>query len=98
MSFVLVDENAWGIETEMEHRKRYHFMDRNGQYHGVPLNDDEAINEIEREREEGAAYLFFTPNAFWWLDHYTVFADYLKNKFSIIVDNTRLKGFSLQKN
>lgn len=97
-SFVLVDENAWGIESEMEHRRRFHLMDKNGQYFGPPSNDEEAINEIEREREEGAAYLFFTPNTFWWLDHYTGFADYLKNKFPLIVDSTRLKGFNLQKN
>jgi hypothetical protein len=97
-SFVLVDENAWGIDNEMEDRTRFHFIDKNGQYFGPPSNDEEAINEIERKREKGATYLFFTPNAFWLLDHYSGFAEYLKKKFPLIIDNTRLKGFSLQKN
>ena len=96
--FVLVDENAWGIENEFGKRRRFHLMDRDGRYDGPPIDDEQAIREVERDRKEGAEYIFFTANTFWWLDHYTGLADHLEGNYQRILDNNRLIGFNLQKN
>lgn len=97
-SFVLVDEDAWGVGQQFENRKRFHFLDKDGEYNGLPQNDVQAIDEIERLRKENVDYIFFTSNAFWWLDHYPGLASYLKNNFQLILDNERLIVFKLQKN
>jgi len=94
--FVLVDENAWGIDNELAQRKRYHLVDDNGKYNGPPSDDNQAILEIERERKEGAKYIFFTSNSFWWLDYYAKLAAHLKRNYPCILNNERLLGFQLQ--
>jgi len=94
--FVLVDDNAWGIDQNLAHRRRFHLVDHHGKYYGPPSNDDQAIFEIERERKEGAGYIFFTSNSFWWLDYYTKLADHLKRNYPCILSNERLLGFQLQ--
>ena len=94
--FVLVDENAWGIDNELAQRRRFHLVDDNGRYNGPPSDDNQAILEIERERKEGANYIFFTSNSFWWLDYYSTLAAYLKRNYPCILNNERLLGFQLQ--
>jgi len=94
--FVLVDDNAWGIDKDLAHRRRFHLVDHDGKYYGPPSDDDQAILEIERERKEGAKYIFFTSNSFWWLDYYEKLAAYLKKNYPCILNNERLLGFQLQ--
>ena len=94
-SFVLVDEDAWGIGQQFENRKRFHFLDKDGQYNGPPQNDAKAIDEMERMRKENVDYIFFTSNTFWWLDHFDGFASFLKNNAQLILKNARLIVFKL---
>jgi hypothetical protein len=42
--------------------------------------DETAIPALERMRSSGATYLVFRWPAFWWLDFYTDFHSYLRNR------------------
>jgi GT2 family glycosyltransferase len=46
-----------------------------------PSDDKQAIAMLERERREGAEYLLMPVTAGWWLQHYTEFADHLRDRY-----------------
>jgi len=72
------------------------FVERDGQYWGPPTNDKTAISELERLRLSGAGFIVFAWPAFWWLDHYTAFAEYLRSGFPCVVQNERLIVFDIR--
>ncbi|GAA4452707.1 hypothetical protein GCM10023189_16550 [Nibrella saemangeumensis] len=96
--FILVDENYWATGDTLANRHRVPFIEQNGQYWGPPANDSMAIEEIERQRTKGSAFIFFAWPAFWWLDYYTGMRDYLKANYLCVINNERLIGFGLQSN
>ena len=49
------------------------FLEREGQYWGLPADSASAIAELERLRERGAGFIAFVWTAFWWLDYYAEF-------------------------
>jgi hypothetical protein len=56
-------------------RKGRHFSPADA---GHPADSQEAIKRLEAERARGAGYLLLPEPAFWWLDHYKEFAQYLE--------------------
>jgi hypothetical protein len=54
-----------------------------------------AIAELERLREAGARFLVFAWPAFWWLDHYSEFADYVRTRFERVAATDDLLVFDL---
>lgn len=46
-------------------------------------------------RREGAKFIAFAWPAFWWLDHYEKFQEYLRSQFPCILENERLVIFEL---
>jgi SAM-dependent methyltransferase len=71
------------------------FLEMNGAYWGPPSDSDTAIRELKRLRESGAAYIAFAWPAFWWLDYYTEFRDYLRSTFPCVLENSQLITFDL---
>jgi len=92
--FVLVDENQLRGEFAAGRRARP-FPEHEGQYAGPPADDDAAIAEIERLRQEGPGLVVFAWPAFWWLDHYTHMREHLESTSRCVLENERLVAFDL---
>jgi hypothetical protein len=76
-------------------RRALPFVERDGQYWGLPDSDDAAIAELERMRAAGASALVFRSPNFWWLDHYSGFASHLRARYGPLVENDRIVVFGL---
>jgi glycosyltransferase involved in cell wall biosynthesis len=72
------------------------FLEREGQYWGLPPDSEIAIAELERLRERGAGFIAFVWTAFWWLDYYSSFREHLAGRYRRVVGNERLVVFDLQ--
>jgi GT2 family glycosyltransferase len=68
-------------------RSAHHFPQmEDGRYAGhYPADSDEAITHLEALRVNGAEFLLFPSTAFWWLEHYQAFKQYLENNYKVIV-------------
>ena len=58
-SFILVDENSWNTSADFFRRRRFLFLESNGKFTGCPPDDEMAIRELARLREEGARFIVF---------------------------------------
>lgn len=98
-SLILVDEDQlWdrnGSSEIVANRQTLPFLERDGQYWGPPPDDDTAIRELNRMRHSGANFIVFAWTAFWWLEYYSAFHDYLRSKFRCVLKNDRLVVFDL---
>jgi hypothetical protein len=95
-SFMLVDDNQWGGYGEIVGRHPIPFLECNGEYWGPPEDDATAIREFERLRHNGANFIIFAWPAFWWLDYYKGFHDYLRSRYRCTLQNERLVIFDLR--
>jgi hypothetical protein len=77
-------------------RKILPFLERGGQYWGVPPDDQTAIRELERMRRAGASFLVFAWPAFWWLEFFADFTAHLRSRFRCVAQNARLIAFDLR--
>ncbi|HWD10253.1 MAG TPA: glycosyltransferase family 2 protein [Solirubrobacteraceae bacterium] len=66
-------------------REGRHFpQDADGRYLGHhPRDSEEAIERLEDLRERGAAYLVLPSTAYWWLEHYSGFAEHLGRRYPV---------------
>ncbi|MBI2834929.1 MAG: hypothetical protein HYX76_10950 [Acidobacteria bacterium] len=78
---LLVDDSALGLNSDLDGRILIPFLEREGQPWGAPPDSTAAIEELERERVAGAAFIAFAWPAFWWLEYYQEFATYLGSRF-----------------
>ena len=90
--FIFVDD----CQIEASHHRYLPFLERDGQYWGAPPDDETAIAELERMRQGGARFIAFASVAFWWLETYPQFHDYLRSHFPCILTNKRLVIFHLE--
>jgi Glycosyl transferase family 2 len=93
-SFILVDDALLGMDDSIT-RHPIPFLERDGQYWGLPADNETAIRELERLRRAGAGHIMFAWPAFWWLDHYAGFRLYLGARFRCALRNERLVAFDL---
>jgi hypothetical protein len=91
---ILVHERLWNPKV-MHSRRVLPFLERNGIEWGKPPDDATAINELKRMQETGAGYIAFAWPAFWWLDHYPSFRDFLRAESDCLIDNERVVVFAL---
>jgi SAM-dependent methyltransferase len=71
------------------------FLERDGQYWGAPPDDQTAIAELQRLRDQGARKLVIAWPAFWWIEHYREFYRHLSERFGCIMRNERFIAFDL---
>jgi hypothetical protein len=71
------------------------FIERDGVYWGRPTDDAMAITELERLREAGARILVFGSNAFWWFEHYSGFADHVRDRYRCVAKDDHLVAFDM---
>lgn len=91
-TFILVDEQGFGSGFANK-RRALPFLERDGEYFGLPIDDETAITELERLRAAGANYIIFGFPAFWWLNYYKEFNRYLRSRFPVVAENKRLVIF-----
>jgi hypothetical protein len=94
-TFVLVDESTIDVAAIAD-RRALPFLERDGQYWGVPPDDATAISEFERMRGGGATHIVFACPAFWWLDHFGGFRRYLEHRYPCVCHSDRLVAFDLR--
>jgi hypothetical protein len=76
---ILVNDDQWGCEAKaLPTLRLIPFLERDGQYWGVPEDCAEALRELKRLEKAGAQYLAVSWNSFWWLDHFTKFHQHLR--------------------
>lgn len=92
--YILVDINDWS-HTLFKGRQAIPFLEKDGMYWGLPSDDATAIQELERLRDEGASAIVFGWPAFWCLDHYSQFSNYLQNHFHCTLNNGEFVVFDL---
>ncbi|MGQ9653039.1 MAG: glycosyltransferase family 2 protein [Thermodesulfobacteriota bacterium] len=95
-SFILVDEDQWGVGGNLLGRRAIPFLERGGRYWGPPPGDETAMAEMERLRRQGASFIVFVWTAFWWLDHYARFHRFLRGHYPCVLENDRLVVFDLR--
>jgi CelD/BcsL family acetyltransferase involved in cellulose biosynthesis len=94
-SFVLVDEDSWRIDAG-NGRRAIPFLERDELYWGPPPDDETAIGELERLRENGATFMVFGWPAFWWLEYYAGLHRYLRTCYRCLLENERVVVFDLR--
>ena len=77
-------------------RHQIPFLERDGEYWGAPLDDQTAINELERLRAGKASHLVIGFPSFWWFDYYAEFAAYVQRNFPCNVKNDSVVIFDLR--
>ncbi len=93
--FILVDQDS--IRGQLgAARKAIPFLEREGQYNGLPADDVTAIQELERLKKEGAKFIVFWWADFWWLDHYAGFNQHLRSQYPCILEDESLVVFDLR--
>jgi glycosyltransferase involved in cell wall biosynthesis len=92
---ILADEGELASELSTG-RGVLPFLERGGQYYGLPSNDETAIAELERMRRAGGKFMGFAWPAFWWLDYYTGLRTYLYTHFRCALQNSRIIAFDLR--
>src|ERR687893_3110227 len=67
---------------KLDGRRGWHFPQaRDGVYAGYhPPDSATAITHLEVLRSKGGDFLLFPSTAFWWLEHYKEFRQYLENR------------------
>jgi hypothetical protein len=93
--FILVDEEQ--MRHQLPHAHVLPFLEKKGSYWGPPPSDETAIQELERMKDEGASLIIFVWSCFWWLDYYTRFHRYLRDRYRCKYEDKQLIIFDLQK-
>lgn len=63
---------------------------------GPPPDDKTAIEAVEYLRRKGAEFMVIAWPAFWWLEYYKEFTQYLHVNFTCVLENERLIVFDLK--
>jgi 4-amino-4-deoxy-L-arabinose transferase-like glycosyltransferase len=77
-------------------RKGWHFLEQNGIYDGNPKNSQQAINDLERLRREGATHLVFVTNTSWWLKSYPEFTLHLSETATLVEVTPQFRIYKLR--
>lgn len=94
-SFILIDDNQLGPDF-IEGRDALPLLQANGEYGGLPTDDNEAVSELQRLRHEGVSFVVFIRTTRWWLDHYAGLHAYLRATTLCARDNQRVVIFDLR--
>lgn len=95
-SFILADHDAWASGGRIEGRTRVPFRDRGGLYWGPPIDDEDAIAELRRQRRRGERFFVVAFPHLWYLDHYTGLRRWLQGHARERLRNDRVAIFELR--
>jgi len=80
-AFVLVDQDQ--LRTFLPHKRAIPFLEKDGQYWGMPADGAEAVRELERARKSGARRIAFIDSTFWWLEHYPELREFISRNAAV---------------
>ena len=92
-SFILVDEDQ--LRNELLNFSVIPFIEKNGEYHGMPDTDQSAIQEYERLKKSGAEFIVFAWTSFWAIDFYVGLIEHTLSGGIKVLSNDRLEIFYL---
>jgi glycosyl transferase family 2 len=92
--YILVDEDRFARPAAAKGRA-LPFLERNGQYWGVPADDAVAIAELERLASGGARFIVFPWITFWWLDHFSRLREHLRSTSTRILQSEKVVIYDL---
>jgi FkbM family methyltransferase len=95
-TLVLLNEDQWWMSEVIPGRTTVPFLERDGRYWGPPPDDLTAIRELERLRRAGAGFVAVAWPAFWWLEHYAEFHQYLRGQFPCLRETPDLIVFDVR--
>jgi hypothetical protein len=93
---IFVDDQQLGFAPDWEGRQLIPFLERDGVYWGAPLNDDDALAELERQMRAGARWIVFAWPSLWWTDEYRRLHRHLLQHFSCPSSTPNAKVFELR--
>jgi FkbM family methyltransferase len=93
---VLLNEDQWWMSEVVPGRRAIPFPEHDGRYWGPPPDDSTAIRELERLRQAGARFVAVAWPAFWWLEYYADFRQYLRGRFGCVLENEDVVVFDLR--
>jgi GT2 family glycosyltransferase len=94
--FILVDQEMWADTDIVDGLQAFHFLDRDGKYWGLPKDGNQAVEELERLRHQGAKFIVFSWWCFWFLDVYRELNQHLNERYARIFTNDRMLVFDLK--
>jgi len=81
--FILIDQDM--VKGQLSSGARaMPFMEQNGQYWGLPPDDDSALAELARQRDAGAGFVIIAWPSFWCLAYYPRFHERLRSQFNCL--------------
>lgn len=95
-TLILIDGNELGKNFTKTYNIKP-FMEKNRVFWGLPGDDGDALQELERQQKLGADFIVFWWTSFWWIKQYPQFYKYLHNSFACVLNNDRLIAFNLKR-
>jgi lipopolysaccharide biosynthesis glycosyltransferase len=94
-SLILVDQATWHARAVAGWRT-VPFLERDGAFCGLPLDDKTAIQEFERLRKTDVHFMVFVWATFWWFGQYPQLIAHLQDHFVCVLKNERVVVFDLR--
>lgn len=88
-------EHRW-TDAELSIYRPFFFVERDGVDWGAPADDDAALKELTRLKDQGVRYLIFLWSAFWWQEIYPRLFEELQSRSCCLLRNPRLIIFRLE--
>jgi hypothetical protein len=92
--YVLVDEDRFAEHGDLGGRA-VPFLEKDGQYWGIPADDATALSELKRLHAAGARFVVVPWIGFWWLTHFTQLNTYLRTSSTIMIETDAVIIFDL---
>lgn len=96
-TFILIDDDKWGFPETIVGRHQRRYFQANGDHWGPPTDSGAAIEALRRQQEDGIRYLAVAWPAFWWLDYYKEWSEYLHQNARCMLENECICVFYLHK-
>lgn len=93
--FILLDD-AQLVGYFPDHVQAISFLERDGEYRGLPADSANATADLELLRDHGAMFIVFLSSTFWWFDYYADFREHICGRYQRVVSNERLEIFDLR--
>jgi Sulfotransferase domain len=95
-TYILIDHEGFGEHFSAGYR-RIPFLEKAGQYWGLPADDNSAIEAFERLLQtQKPSFLIVGWPAFWWEGHYRKFFGRIQHSYACRLNNERLKIYDLR--
>jgi glycosyltransferase involved in cell wall biosynthesis len=94
-AFILADEDDWASGPRIAGRLRVPYLERDGVYGGPPVDDSEAIAELQRQRERGQRFFVVAFPHLWYLDYYRGLRAWLSSRARERLRNDRVAIFDI---